>query len=306
MIEIDPNLSAEQQPLLCNACHYNQTIPDLTVPEHLPLWAKLETAKRRTLFTLHQLQLPLPDKEQDPAAGLSFHFMTDKTAADHFRSSIANCDPVLTGHDKGNITINLAEADEVARARVKESMGERYRTLLGHFRHEIGHYYWDQLIAPNPQALSQYRALFGDDRLDYQAALDKHYHDGPPLNWQENYISAYASMHPWEDWAETWAHYLHMLDTLETAQSFGLQIKASEKSQTIPAITSITLPQQVSYYDRQTSIDVILETWMSFSVILNALNRSMGLADAYPFVLYPNIIEKIKFVHSVIHAINKS
>ena len=301
MIEVELSLPAEQQPQLCFACHFNQTIPDLSVPAHLPLWRKLETAKRRTLFTLKELKLPLPDREQSPETGLCFHFLADKTAADHFRSLLPDQKQVFTGHDQGEITINLAEADEVARTDMKNSMGEQYRTLLGHFRHEIGHYFWDQIVSPNADRVAAFKKVFGDPELDYQAALDRHYKEGPPTNWRENYISAYATMHPWEDWAETWAHYLHMLDTLETAQSFGLQIKPSERPPQAPAMDSLKLPQQVRYYDRQTSIDAILATWIRFSVILNALNHSMGLPDAYPFVLYPTIRDKIKFVHDCVH-----
>jgi hypothetical protein len=89
--------------------------------------------------------------------------------------------------------------------------------LLGHFRHEVGHYFWDRLVATDPHQLEEFRVLFGDDRQDYGEALKRHYDEGAPANWQDTYISMYATMHPWEDFAETWAHYLHIVDTLETA-----------------------------------------------------------------------------------------
>lgn len=287
-------------PAFCYACHFNKTIPDLSVPEHLPLWKKMEHAKRRTLYTLKQLRLYIPDKTEDPSLGLSFEFLTDRVAADHFQSSLPNAEPVFTGHDQGNIVINLAEADEVARASNKVGLAENYRTLLGHFRHEIGHYFWDRLIAPNNQQLQAFRDVFGDEQQDYQAAMDRHYSNGPIANWAESYISAYATMHPWEDWAETWAHYLHIIDTLDTAQAWGFEAKYAKPelhaSSQATSIERLDLPQ-----DGPTSITHIIDTWMHFSVALNALNRSMGQPDAYPFVLSPPVKNKLTFVHNAIY-----
>ncbi len=127
------------EPALCFACHFNDNIPDLTVEGHSELWGNLERAKRRLLFTLDSLKLPMPDKRQS-AEGLSFHFMADKDASDHFRTPLTHVAAVFTGHAQGDITINLAEADDVARHRIRVDMGEQYRTLLGHFRHEVGHF----------------------------------------------------------------------------------------------------------------------------------------------------------------------
>ena len=309
MINNDQNNEEEPQ-TLCFACHFNETIPDLSVPEHLPLWRKMETAKRQALYTLTSLGLPLPDKQQEPEMGLSFNFTTDKDASDHFQSQLPNCEPVFTGHDKGEITINLAEADSVALASNKSGLSENYRTLLGHFRHELGHYFWDRLVEPNEQSLKEYRSLFGDEREDYQEALDRHYKNGPPQNWPENHISAYATMHPWEDWAETWAHYLHMIDTLETAQAFGFEVDQSQSPLTNDLgkndnIEELNLPQETSAEDtngyRKSSITTIIDNWIQLSIGLNALNRSMGLEDAYPFVLTPVIRDKLALVHKIIH-----
>ena len=123
---------------------------------------------------------------------------------------------MVTGHADGVITLDLAESDDVHRERRRAELGEPYRTLLGHFRHEIGHYYWPILVE-RAGALERCRALFGDERADYGEALERHYADGPPADWAERHVSAYATMHPWEDWAETFAHYLHIRDTLQTA-----------------------------------------------------------------------------------------
>ena len=197
-----------------------QPIPDLDVNDHLSLWRKLEVAKRRTLFTLVLLDLPLYSKHSHPENGLGFSFLADKQVADNFQSPLPHQEPVLTGHHNGEITINLEEADDIARTMTRVELGESYRTLLGHFRHETGHYFWSQLVAPNPHKRQACRSLFGNANLDYGAALDRHYQQGPPDNWCETYISAYASVHHWEDWAETWAHYLHIIDTLENRSGF--------------------------------------------------------------------------------------
>ena len=200
----------------------------------------------------------------------------------------------MTGHDSGLITINLAEADDSERERMRRQMGEPYRTLLGHFRHEIAHYYWDRLVR-NAPGIEAFRQLFGDEREDYGAALQRHYANGPPPDWQERFVSTYASTHPWEDWAETWAHYFHMVDTLETASAFGMRVR--------PRVTQGRRP-----FDRdrlrsaQRRLDRIVDSWLPLTFAVNSINRSMGIADLYPFVLAPPVIVKLSFIHDRIHA----
>jgi hypothetical protein len=295
-----PLEQSTEQPL-CRFCQFNEGIPDLSIEHHQSLWHKLELAKRRTLFTLDALDLPLITKQEDPEIGLSFSFLADKTASDHFTTPIEGLAPVFTGHANGLITINIAEADDVARTQARVAMGERYRTLLGHFRHEIGHYYWDLLIRDNEHWLAAFRDCFGDEQIDYQEALDRHYQQGAPANWQNEYISEYATMHPWEDFAETWAHYLHVVDTLETAQSYGLQVKAELRQDDSPVISEVDLPQDDPLFGKRSEMKNILKTWVRFSVILNSLNRSMGLPDAYPFVLNKAVENKLTFIHRLIH-----
>ena len=226
--------------VLCFGCRFNETIPNLSVVEHIPLWKKMETAKRRALYTLKAFSLPLRNISQDPDSGISFDFTTDRDVNDHFVSKLKNYKAVFTGHDCGHITINLAEANDVARSQTRLAMGERYRTLLGHFRHELGHYYFDKLIAGSPQKHALCKQYFGDDELDYKKALDKHYKNGPPKDWSKEFISEYATMHPYEDWAETWAHYMHIMDTLETAQNFSItgSTPGNSPSSTIPQTES--------------------------------------------------------------------
>lgn len=287
--------------VLCFGCRFNETIPDLSVVGHIPLWNKMETAKRRALYTLKALSLPVQNVTQNPKGGLSFDFTTDRDVNDHFVSKLEGQVAVFTGHDCGHITINLAEADEVARSHTKQAMGERYRTLLGHFRHELGHYYFDVLIAGSPGKHALCKKYFGDDELSYQDALKKHYKDGAPKNWRDNFISEYATMHPYEDWAETWAHYMHIMDTLETAKNFSITGSIAGSKEELEEVGELKLPQDASFFSGQTSITNILDTWMDFAVILNSLNRSMGMNDAYPFVLTQPVRTKLSFIHHAIH-----
>ncbi|HSK39329.1 MAG TPA: putative zinc-binding peptidase, partial [Arenibaculum sp.] len=201
----------------CVACRHNRTIPDLSVPENLRRWRKLEIAKRRLVYTLLKLHLPLKSKSEDAATGLAFDFLADPDTTD------GGGPAVMTGHDNGLITINLAEADDVERERRRDDLGEPYRTVLGHLRHEVGHYYWDRLVRDAGRTRS-FRALFGDESRDYGEALKAHYANGPAADWRDTFVSSYASSHPWEDFAETWAHYLHIIDTLETAKAFRVKV----------------------------------------------------------------------------------
>ena len=297
----DPAIEESKQEMLCFGCRFNETVPNLSIVEHIPLWEKMEAAKRRALYTLKVLPIPLQTTDENPEAGLSFDFITDRNVKDHFTTPIEGQNVVFTGHDCGHITINLAEADDVARYQTKHDMGERYRTLLGHFRHELGHYYFDQLIVPFPEKHALCKQYFGDDALDYQEALKYHYEHGAPQNWRDTFISEYATMHPYEDWAETWAHYMHIIDTLETAQNFSITGSTFGIEGEIKDLGDLSLPQDNTYFLGQTDINSILDTWMEFSVMLNSLNRSMGLADAYPFVLTLAVRTKLAFIHHAIH-----
>jgi hypothetical protein len=268
-----------ERDVLCFACRFNEVIPDLTVQGHLPLWRKIEIAKRRALYTLNALPLPLRNLEQDPETGLSFDFTTDRHVGDHFVSKIQNQPAVMTGHDCGHITVNLSEADDVARSTTRLAMGERYRTLLGHFRHELGHYYFDQLIASEPKNNELCKKYFGDHELSYQESLDRHYKEGAPKNWAENFISEYASMHPWEDWAETFALYLAIASVLDTASNLNL-LDAGPAG----------------------DLAAMLARYHQLGLVLNELSRDMGLLDLVPAVITSAIREKLDLVHRMIAA----
>jgi hypothetical protein len=266
----------------CVACRHNGIIPDLSVAENLYRWRELETAKHRLFYSLLRWQLPLRTHAEDLQHGLIFNFLADTPAS-----------KVMTGHENGLITIALTEADDIERERRRRAMGEPYRTLLGHFRHEIGHYFWDLLVRDNGQ-LDACRALFGDDNADYQAALQRHYEDGPSPDWPQHYVSAYAAVHPWEDFAETWAHYLHIVDTLEMAGSFGIRVRpAADASGALSADVDFDA-YEVTDFRR------LLDAWFPFVFAMNSVNRSMGAPDPYPFILVPQVIEKLNFVHALV------
>jgi hypothetical protein len=269
----------------CKCCRLNRTIPDLSIPENKSLWASIEMAKRRVISALIALRLPTESRvTEDPERGLAFDLLR----------SVDSSHRVLTGHDDGLITLNIEEADDAKREQIRKRMREPYRTLVGHLRHEVGHYYWDRLI-DGTQNLNAYRELFGDERADYEQALKKNYEQGPQPNWRSLYVSSYASVHPWEDWAETWAHYMHMLDTLSTASSVGLRADSVELS--VDPFTSAALYQDG--VDKECFLS-LLNSWVKLTAVLNELSRSMGQPDFYPFALPYAAVAKLHFIHSVI------
>jgi len=278
-------VAADSDEQFCAACRHNRTIPDLSVPQNLFNWRKIETAKHRLFYSLLRLKLPLGG-QAGAANGLIFDF---KSAAG---------EPVMTGHANGVITINIAEADDAERERARHALGEPYRTLLGHFRHEIAHYYWDQLIKDKP-VITEFRQLFGDETIDYGESLKRHYDNGPPPDWNEHFVTAYASSHPWEDFAETWAHYFHMVDTLETAKAFGLRVR--------PRVTmGAELATAVDFDPHEVEMERIVDAWLPLTFAVNSINRSMGVPDLYPFVLAPTVIVKLAFIHALIHGAHGS
>lgn len=266
----------------CRACQHNRTIPDVSDAENLQHWQKIETAKRRLFYSLIRLNLPTPTPESGHPEPLEFDFLADNGG-----------EKVMTGHDNGLITLSLREADDAAREAARVAMGEPYRTLLGHFRHEVGHYYWDLLVRDGGE-LDSFRALFGDERIDYGEALQRHYDQGAPEDWQSAYVSSYATMHPWEDWAETWAHYLHMIDTLEMAGAFGIRIDPG-------IVDAPALETEVAFDPHLTAgIQTLVEAWLPLTYAVNSLNRAMGQPDLYPFVIPPPVVQKMGYIHGLV------
>ena len=271
---------------LCLSCRLNRTIPDLSIPENGMLWGRIEDAKRRVISALIALGLPITSRAEDPEHGLAFDLLR----------SPENGPRILTGHHDGLITMNIEEADDVKREQMRTSMHEPYRTLVGHFRHEIGHYYWDRLIEGSA-SVESFRNLFGDERADYNAALRKNYSTGPDPDWSSRFVSAYASVHPWEDWAETWAHYMHMVDTLGTAMSFGL--KPDSVAMPFEPFAADVLWCAEPDDDAARFLS-FLNSWLKLSAVMNELCRSMGQPDFYPFALPARAVTKLHFVHLIV------
>jgi len=256
---------------LCRSCALTRTRPSDDDTEGLEDFAHAEAAKRRLLFELGEHGLPVEGwRERD--GGLAFELLS------------SNASTVTTGHARGVITLDLAEADAAHRETMREQLGEPYRTVLGHFRHEIGHYYWPLLVESDPELLGEYRALFGDEREDYGAALERHYAQGPPPDWAKRHVSAYAASHPWEDWAETWAHFLHITDALQTAAAYGLH-------------TALSAPDAA-----HADIEEALQHWLPLAIAMNQMNRSMGKDDLYPFVITQGVTDKLAFVQRAVRA----
>ena len=272
---------------LCAACRHNEIVPNVSDPAHAALWAKVELAKHRLFYGLIRWKLPLLTRLQDPEHGLAFHILADRPGAPLQHK-------VLTGHENGVITIALAEADDLEREKRRIEMGEPYRTLLGHFRHEVGHHYWDVLVRDGGR-LEESRAIFGDDRLDYDAALKAHYASAVPDGWQDHFVSSYATSHPWEDFAETWAHYLHIVDTLEMGSAFGIKI-TPQIGKGVQLKSNLAFDPYV-----EGDFSKIIEAWLPFVAAMNSVNRAMGHVDLYPFILAPDVIRKLSFIHAIIH-----
>ena len=257
---------------MCASCALTRTRPADSDTDALPAFGDAEAAKRRLVVELSELGLPITGRVADPENGLCFDLLSSERTN------------VITGHANGVITLDLAEGDDLHREQLRISMDEPYRTLVGHFRHETGHYYFTVLVGSGPH-LPRFTELFGDPDTDYQAALDRHYSQGAPQGWEQEYVSSYATMHPAEDWAETFAHYLHIRDTLDTAAAFGF------------APAGMTLDGPVP---GRVGFDRIIETWLPLSWSLNMINRSMGHGDLYPFVLRGGVLEKMAFVHELV------
>jgi hypothetical protein len=275
--------------LLCRACRLNRIIPDLNDPAHPDngiLWGRIELAKRRLVSALLAMGLPVASRiTEDTERGMMFDFLRSPDNGPH----------VMTGHNIGLITLNLQEADDAVREAARKAMREPYRTLLGHFRHEVGHYYWDRLVR-GTEWMDGFHQLFGDENLDYAASLKRNYEQGPPSEWWLHYVSAYASMHPWEDWAECWAHYLHMRDTIDTALSFGLAADSAQLEFTPFTLDALYQPD---HPEAQHFLD-FLNDWTRLTTMLNEMSRSMGQPDFYPFVLPREVVAKLHFIHLLV------
>ncbi|MCM2455701.1 hypothetical protein HGO37_09925 [Rhizobium sp. CG4] len=279
-------IPAEQDGEFCEVCKHNRLVPDASTAVGLERWRRISQAQRHLFYSLLRLRLPVPDRLQDPQSGLVFDFLVDEVTPD------GNIIPAMTGHEEGLIAIRAAEADDATREQVRSNMNEPYRTMLGHFRHETGHFIWNKLVR-DANRFEAFRAVFGDETQDYAEALERNYQSGPPEGWQENYISTYAASHPWEDFAECFAHYLHIIDTLETAGSFGMAIEPEGHKEMAAEV-------EFDPYNAR-SAEQLVSVWVPLSVAMNSIHRSMGQGDLYPFVVTPVVTAKLQFIHELVH-----
>ncbi|MEY9098021.1 hypothetical protein ABIA24_000930 [Sinorhizobium fredii] len=270
----------------CVACRHNRLVPNASTPDGVRRWQRIGQAQRHLFYSILRWDIPHPDRTEDPQGGLVFDFIEDQQQPD------GTVTVPMTGHDEGVITIRAAEANDVTMELARASMNEHYRTLLGHFRHEIGHYIWNKLVR-DAGCSDEFRSLFGDEREDYIIALQRYHLDGPRLGWQENYISPYASSHPWEDFAECVAHLFHIVDTLETARSFGMAVDPLSGGEEMAAEVAFD-PYRAS------SAQQIADAWVPLSIALNAIQRSMGQRDTYPFVVSPSVFPKLDYVNRLV------
>ena len=262
----------------CLACRLARTRPDTSDAPSLEKLARTSSDKRRLLLQLSELGLPI-EPWYARAGGLGFDLLSSRSDGGR----------VVIGHANGIVTIDLAESLDAHREQLRVRLGEPYRTMLGHFRHEVGHYYQSVLVE-RTDWVDECRELFGDERTSYSDAIARHYRDGAPAGWVDSYISEYATMHPWEDFAECWAHYLHMTDTLTTAAAGGLELTLDGGSVRPPADYSGALMKE------------ILADWVPVADFFNQVNRAMGKGDLYPFGIVEPVARKLDFVHRVVTA----
>jgi len=254
---------------LCNSCRMTSVRPDLAVPGNDLLWARAEAAKRHVLAGLMRWGW---FGTHDTGGRPEFHMLAETTAT----GSVS----VIMGHASGLVTINLAEADASERVRRREMLGEPYRTLIGHFRHEIAHFLFERLSASDA-FVAAFRALLGDETQDYGAALARHYEQGPPPDWQTTHVTPYAAAHPHEDWAESAAHAMHLTDIIDSFLAAGLR--------------AVQAPD--AGFDAFAEADParLLDAAIAIGVAMNHVNRAVGQPDLYPFVNTAQTRTKLAF-----------
>ena len=265
----------------CFSCRLTRNKPDSADTIAMEKLAQTEVSKRRLVLQLLQLGLPI-EGWREREGGLGFDLLSSRSSGER----------VTIGHANGIITIDLAESLDDLRESLRVKLGEPYRTMLGHLRHEVGHYYQNVLLTDD-DAWARCRALFGDERASYQEAIRRHYRLGAPADWHESFISEYATMHPWEDFAETFAHYLHITGTLQTAAAVGIHLDAA-----VTNLRDTDVVPRESYEDEP--IQGLLNDWEWMSEAFNRINRSMGFGDLYPFDLVLPVRHKLGFIHEIV------
>ena len=268
---ISCNWSCAPGQSLCESCSMTSVRPDLSVPGNDVLWARAEAAKRHVLVGLMQWGW---FTARDTGARPEFHMLAEATASGRVN--------IVMGHDDGVVTIDLLEADSAERVRRREMLGEPYRTMIRHFRHEIAHFLFSRLAASDG-FIPAFRTLMGDETSDYGAALDRYYDQGPPEDWQSAHVTPYASSHPHEDWAESAAHAMHLTDITDSFRNAGLCMAGG------------TEPSWEAFAEAEADPAQLTTAAIAISVAMNHVNRSVGQPDLYPFVNTPRTLEKLTF-----------
>ncbi|TRW96953.1 hypothetical protein FNJ84_12650 [Paracoccus sp. M683] len=253
---------------LCRSCAMSRVVPVLNVGNNIQLLGRAERAKRWVLTNIANWHWFSDD---DPGPRPRFLMLSEETGG--------RAEQITMGHLAGEITINVTEADALIRLQRRQELGEQYRSMVGHFRHELAHFFFDRL-APKAGFLAAFRDCFGDERADYSAALQRYY-QSPPVS-SHDFITPYARSHPHEDWAETVAHLLHLVDFTDSFVSTGL---------TMPGVPTGFAPYA------ETDTDRLLDIATRVAIAINDINRALDNEDLYPFVLTPPIRRKIGFAH---------
>lgn len=264
-------LAADAGDVWCRSCRLTRGRPDESRQDAVEAWVQGEAAKRRLVHQLDTLSLPIEPRSATSPDGLAFDLV-------HLPGEGS-----VTGHLDGLVTLDLEETDDVHRDRLRRELGEPFRTVIGHLRHELGHHYWNRLVGQSDH-LAQFRRLFGDERADYQQAIATHYSPQRAAWDPTRHVTAYAAAHPLEDWAETFAHYLHIIDVTSTAAAHHLV--AHEHAGAIAASDLVAL-----------DFDEVLAIWRPVITAVNEIAASLGAPTVYPLQPAGLVIDKLTFVH---------
>src|SRR5215207_378700 len=268
-------LSAGSDTEWCRSCRLTRGRPDLARVDAVAAWVAAEAAKRQLVHQLDKLELPIVARSADAPDGLAFDLVDVPGHA------------VVTGHLDGVVTLDLAETDDRYRDDLRRTLCEPFRTVIGHLRHEVAHYYWPRLVGQTNE-VGGFRRLFGDERDDYRQAMDRYYAGGAPAWSADQHITPYAASHPFEDWAETFAHYLHIIYAAETAIAHRF----------MPDGADVTIEQLVEMPDFAGAV----ATWRQISAAVNDISESLGNAAVYPLDPVGVVVDKLNFVHRQVTA----
>ena len=260
----------------CRSCGLTPGRPDETNPDALAAWSTAEAVKRRLVHQLDHLALPIDPRSDATPDGLAFDLVY---VPGQFGPA---------GKVDEAVTLDLADADVQDVGAPPRRVHAPFRTLIGNLRHKVGHHYWHRLVGQSDH-VTPFRRLFGDERADYPAAIEPH-QAAVAHHWDASrFVTGRAESHPFEDWAETFAHYLHILDATDTAEAYRLPDGQCEMGRPQSSPGGGTFAE-------------ILRLWRPTAPAVNALAASLGLPAVYPFQLTGVVLQKFEFVHARVTA----